>query len=283
MRVALVCICRDEARFLPEWLAHQVTLGFDRIFLFDHESTDGTAELIERLGRTHPMQRIPWASRPGCSPQLDAYRHAVAHLLQGFDWVAFLDCDEFPVLHQHASIRDLLAGFGPEIGAVGLNWLTFGSAGHVHGAAGRVTDAFRLGGPRHWSNNRHLKTIARVGGILDAGTHVCRLSAGAFVHPNGAPIEMPLRPGRSVLVEHSVAQLNHYQVKSRADFDAKMRRGRVGPVSDGPDRFRADPEAFFAALDRNEVRYDEIDRHAAAAEPLYRDMLRALAGSGGMR
>lgn len=201
----------------------------------------------------------------------------MADLLEGRDWVAFLDCDEFPVLHQHARLQDLLASFGQEVGAVGLDWLTFGSSGLAHSDCKRVTDTFQYGDPRRWSNNRHLKTISRVDRILDPGTHVFRRSGGAFVHPNGAPIDTPVRTGRSLLVKHTVAQLNHYQLKSREDFDAKMRRGRVGPVPDGQDRLRSDPEAFFAALDRNEIRYDEITRHTKAADSLYREMLRALA------
>jgi hypothetical protein len=79
------------------------------------------------------------------------------------------------------------------------------------------------------------------------------------VHPDGKPLAASRKPGVADRVDHSLAQLNHYQPKSRADFDEKMRRGRAGKAANDPSRYRDDPDRFFRALDDNRVRYDDVD------------------------
>jgi hypothetical protein len=57
--------------------------------------------------------------------------------------------------------------------------------------------------------------------------------------------------GRTARVEHGVAQLNHYFVRSREDWNRKRARGHRGPA--GFETVRAGDQ--FAAYDRNEL-YD---------------------------
>src|SRR5688572_11952987 len=44
--LAMMIRVKDEARFLPEWMAHHVNLGFQHIFVYDNNSTDGIADVI---------------------------------------------------------------------------------------------------------------------------------------------------------------------------------------------------------------------------------------------
>lgn len=274
MSTALVCIAKNEAKFITEWIAHQIGLGFDHVFVFDNESTDGTLEILQAIARKFPVTVIPWPSEAGASPQISAYEHAAKSLLAPHEWVAFFDCDEFLVLHEDESVGAFLAGFDDAVGAVGINWLTFGSAGLGSEPYGMVTETFTCGGVRHWGNNKHIKTIARVACLERMGIHDARLKSGAYVHADGTPLVMPEKRGIAAVANHRVAQLNHYQCKSRLDFDEKMARGRAGRRPEDPERFRPDPDEFFLRLDRNEQSYDEIlkysDRNRALKEAMER-------------
>jgi len=40
--VTLVAICRNERRFLIEWVAYHRLIGFERIIIYDNETNDGS-------------------------------------------------------------------------------------------------------------------------------------------------------------------------------------------------------------------------------------------------
>lgn len=264
MKVCLVAIAKDEGRFLPEWLAHYLALGVDQIFLFDNESSDATAEIVAAAGETFPVTRIPWRTPSADSPQISAYNHALQRLARRFDWACFFDCDEFLVLRRDRTVADFLGRFDDGVGAIGINWLTFGSSGRTDADYELVTETFRSGAKRGWANNKHIKTIARPDRIHSVGIHDVVLRTGSYVHSDGQPLTMPQRRGKAGRIDHSLAQINHYQIKSRADFDAKIRRGRAGKSARDPTRFRLNGDEFFRRLDRNEVDYDDIDGSRAA-------------------
>jgi hypothetical protein len=91
------------------------------------------------------------------------------------------------------------------------------------------------------------------------GVHYAELKSGAYIHPNGEPLLMPARLGVAAQIDHSLAQVNHYQVKSKSDFDEKIRRGRAGKKPNDPSRFRQNGDIVFRSLDRNSVEYSDID------------------------
>lgn len=260
MRVCLVAIAKNEGRFLPEWLAHYIAIGVDHIFLFDNESSDRTGEIVKAAARRFPITYVPWRTPFSRSPQVTAYDYAIKRLVRAYAWVCFFDLDEFLVLKEDSTIQNFLARYDAGVGAIAVNWLTFGSSGREQSDYALVTDAFRLGGPRLSVNNKHIKTIARTGSITRmGGVHCAELKSGSYIHPDGEPLTMPQKRGKASRIDHSLAQLNHYQVKSKADFDEKIGRGRAGKKPTDPTRFRHNPEVFFSKLDRNSVAYDDID------------------------
>ncbi|MFT4074937.1 MAG: glycosyltransferase family 2 protein [Asticcacaulis sp.] len=278
MTIALICIAKDEGRFIAEWLAHNLALGFDRIFVFDNESTDETAATITRIGTAWPVERISWKPVEGQSPQITAYEWARIHIAPRYDWVAFFDCDEFLVLNTDETISTFLARFAPEVGAIGLNWLGFGSSGRLKSDYDLVIDAFTRGGYAHSRNNRHIKTIVRSANLAEMTVHAAILKSGCYVHADGHPLAMTEALGLSDDIHHNIAHLNHYQVKSREDFDRKIARGRASLMPQDPRRVRtpAEAEQMFKWLDHNEVEYNQIARHRAAFDAVFANLFRPI-------
>lgn len=261
MTSTLVVIAKDEARFIPEWIAHYLCLGFDQIHAYDNGSSDQTLEIFERLSRYFPVKVTPWTGELNESPQISAYNDALRHI--DTDWVAFFDMDEFLILPLDTSnINVFLQRFGDDVGAVGINWLTFGS-NRVYGKNyGLVRNAFRTGNARTWANNKHIKTIARTQCIGQMRVHECSLTKGRFVHPNLEDISMPLRRGVSDMTDHSVAQLNHYQTRSYSDYWDKINRGRAAAKnSDIEMQKRKNPDELFEKINSSYIYYNDIDRY----------------------
>ena len=239
--VTLVAIVRNEAPYLLEWLAWHRLLGFEHILIYDNESNDGSEHLLEQMAKAGLITLRRWPDRAGHSPQLSCYADATISCTTR--WIMFLDLDEFINLPRDATIGDFLARFDPDVAAIGLNWRLFGSAGQAEGGGAPVTARFTRAAPR------------------DHGLNRVRLMHGRYVDASGAPLD----PGRGFApVRHEAAQINHYAVKSRAEFTAKRRRGSVGQTPEDTTKLTHYEGSYFADHDRNEELDNSILRHAPA-------------------
>lgn len=274
--VRLVAIAKNEGRFIVEWVSHHMSIGFRDIVVYDNESTDETAVVIDALSDAGvPIRRIPWSCSLQESPQRSAYAHAFSSLAD-VEWMMMMDLDEFFVFRDsHKDMNDWLSTMPSDVAAIGVNWLTYGSSGVRDGNYGLVRDTFRSGCARSFSNNRHIKTIFRPKMVDKVRIHHVELTSGRYVHCDGSPLEME-RPGLSVKVEHGVAQINHYQIKSRADFDAKIRRGRAARSLQDPGRFRENAEALWRNIDKQECIYDDIDFNRLEFDEVYGELQKIL-------
>src|SRR5271166_1011445 len=172
--------------YLLEWLAWYKFLGFDRIVISDNASQDDSTAMLPALHRAGEINRCPWPDRQGEQPQMPAYRHAIAQC--STEWIAFLDVDEFLVLHDSPHIADFLGRLPEECSAVAFNQRFFGSSGLKTYDDRLVIERFtRTASPDHVLNV-WIKTIARAHRIkaID-GPHSCELTSGYYAEPGGRP------------------------------------------------------------------------------------------------
>jgi glycosyltransferase involved in cell wall biosynthesis len=271
-----VClIAKNEAPYLVEWLAHYLCLGFDRIVVYDNGSTDGTAALVQCAAALFPriVHYRPWPDQPGQAPQLPAYRDAVARC--DTEWIAFFDADEFLVLKEDRVVGSFLDGFPPDAGSVAVNWLLFGSSGEVEHRDELQALRFRLAarnGPR--TKNQFVKSLSRLRAIDDPRAHTVLLRPGFHAaDADGKPVVVD--SAKTAGVAHSRAQLNHYIVRSRAEYADKQRRGNPARADDSPSKFAYRDDEFWRHHDTNEVADDAIDPWVARAAPLRAAIARA--------
>ena len=209
---------KDEARFLPEWLAHHHNLGFEHFFVYDNNSSDDIGSVIAPFAERGLVTHLPWPNVPA-SPSCEA--DLLARFGHRCAWVAFFDADEFLFETEPGALREALREFGHRP-AIAVNWRFFGSAGHESIPAGLVTERFdraEAGG------NRHVKVIAR-----PATIHRYRNSHN-FYYRFGRLAVAP--DGRRVFGSFVTPSprprlvLRHYFYRSREDYLRKVARGFV--------------------------------------------------------
>ena len=98
--------------------------------------------------------------------------------------------------------------------------------------------------------------MARRARIVRPGFHGSDVN-GPTVHDDGSVAEMDW-PGITRRVSHARAAVDHYVVKSRTEFAAKIARGKGSRPLGSRDKYRRDVDEFWAIHDLN----DEINGEA---------------------
>lgn len=254
LRLAIGAIVKNEAPYILEWVAYHRVLGIDHFFVADNASDDGTTQLLTALHAIGVVDHFSFPGIPGRPPQLPAYAQIMTRYRANADWIAFIDADEFIYPTDGArSVQPFFSALGPAVGAVALNWAIFGSSFREEPSAGMVIERFTRRARTEHSTNLHFKTVVRTEAFRGVGSnpHLFRIREGSWtIQADGFEVvEHPEKgPGLSDRLAWMPLRLNHYVVKSRAEFDwKKAPRGRATM----PNVFR--DEGFFRGHDRNEV------------------------------
>ena len=259
--LAACCTVRNEAPYILEWLAFHRAVGFERLFVVDHESTDGTADIVASF---HDAESVTLQRWDGPGAQMDIYNAVVAEHRGAAFWCAFLGADEFLYPADGGDIRQTLSEY-EEAGAVGVHWMTYGSSGFEEPQPGLTTEAYVRRAPADFVANGHVRPVVRLRAAGSAITSHFFDTTGPMLDENF--LELPNRPPHGFYGErppsHNRLRINHYHTRSRAEFAAKARRGFFdGPGGPSPEQ-AAEREAAFPYHDRNEVEDRSALRYSA--------------------
>ena len=256
LRIAIAAILKNEAPYILEWVAYHRVVGVDRFFVADNDSDDGSTQLLAALDAASVISHIPFPNVPNKPPQLAAYAEIMRRHNGDADWIAFVDADEFLLpTGEDRSMRPVVEEMNrrPGVGAVAVNWATYGSSGHKRATPDLVIERFSLRAEKEWSENFHYKSIVRTKAWQSCygNPHLFNLKDGwRAVHSTGE--EVVDHPGRGpgLSREHiwERLRLNHYVVKSKQEFfERKQPKGRATVVGG------TKGAGHFVAHDRNET------------------------------
>lgn len=254
--LSVCAIAKNEAPYLEEWVEFHRLVGVEHFYLYDNSSSVPIRETLKKQISEGWVSVIEFA---GVAMQLPAYNHGVNQGLSS-KWIAFIDIDEFLFPTVGDDLRIILEEFEAH-GAVVVNWVTFGSSGHLQKPHGLQIDNFRMRQPDASSRNELIKSIVRpqcVSKVLHP--HCFQLKAG-FDSVNERHQRVPYSP---VSTPPSLQKLriNHYYTRSHAEFLEKMGRGRVsGGALLTPKEFD-EADALCTVEDRTILRFSDRLRKA---------------------
>jgi hypothetical protein len=210
MKVALVCIAKNEDKYIQEWIDYNLKLGFDSIFIYQNDwRTDIENPKVVKL------------EMDGINKQRDSYNHFLRSYHKEYDWVAFFDVDEFLVLKKHDSIKKFIHDY-KEFPGIGVNWVLFGNNGLTK-TNGDYSSIKRFT-KRQWDVNPHIKTIMKVNPNVMMDVHNPNIY---LVDTNKNKFSGPFNTNGQT----NIAQLNHYFCKTQEEFEEKCKKGRADSSS----------------------------------------------------
>ena len=254
---------RNEGPFIVEWVCWYRMLGFD-ILIATNDCTDHSPALLDAFADAGWVTHVRHKPHDGQPPQRSTLRKVIKHpMTAAADWVMHCDTDEFLVLHQDDTIGDLMGPPPYDFQAMVFNWKCFGQGSWERYEDGLVHQQFQRCGMGHLMFNRSIKTMLR------KPQEYSRLGAH---FPHGfqgdwqAPDNRVVTPNRVVLpqfqeaenrairfieqdqIDHSVAQMNHYILRSKESYAYKKGSPAAGNLKD---RYT---DAFFERHNRNGMR-----------------------------
>lgn len=216
MRVALVCIARDEDRYIDEWINYHFKLGVDTIYIYQ--------DRWEYSGKYKDDSRVILLSFDRSkSSQMSQYNSFIRKYYKDYDWAAFIDVDEFISLRQDADIKSFLNKY-ENYKAVALNWNMFGTGSvKFDGKNFSCINRFKYCGKKL---DHHVKCIIHLA--------LTKNTAGFSTHPHNTDknnysisvdkshfINGPWNEEN--LYDKSIAVINHYYFKTREEFMHKCK------------------------------------------------------------
>lgn len=209
--VSIVAIAKNEGIYFKEWIEYHKLIGIEHFYIYNNDSTDNTKEVLAPYIKSGLVTFIDF---PGKERQGPAYNDAIKQYKDETRWLCPLDLDEFIFLKRHNNISNFMESF-KDCFQVSLQWMYFGSSGHINEPKGLVIENF----------TKHAKD--------------CSETPKSIFNPRVAidvmPVHYAIGVGKWVNEHHKlygkkytidIAQVNHYFIKSKEEFvNRKIARG----------------------------------------------------------
>lgn len=239
--LAVCAIAKNEAPYFKEWLDWHLSIGVEKFYIYDNESTDNLKDV---LAPYIEKGVVDYTYFPGTAVQLAAYDDCFERHRLDTRWLAVIDLDEFIVPVKDGSLPEFLRRF-EDFSSVEINWLCYGSGGQKEKMPGGVMERFKCHSlPDHYLN-RHVKSIFNPRKVCCMiGCHEVSRIEGKAADSHGNVVTDNFNHRTP---QHDVIKINHYAVKSYGEFMQKRARGRAR----GKQRTR--PLDYFTKYDLNDI------------------------------
>ena len=264
-------VSEDDVEDLLEWLDYHLDLGVGVVYVVDNNST---FPLLHHISKYIDAGNVVYEYKAYTNKdeqhhyQLESYQQCIDKHRNDHNWMTFIDVDEYLVVaEKNVTLLNTLQRFD-QYGGLTVNWMLFGSSGHVKRPKGGVRSSY--------SNCREsymIKTIANlkyvntIGGGGGCSPHTFNYYSGYFAidtngsrvdgiatHPYHWKLARLRKPEQWIWVSEPPFKvfeslyLAHYILKSKEDWKARAIRAGRAELYQRPDR-------FFDRMDRH-LRYN---------------------------
>lgn len=227
MVLGIASIQKNESKWIVEWLSWWMIQGFDKFYIYNHQSEDNTKEIYLQL-REH--YDITLHDVQGTNAHYPMMQHFLDNYRAECDWLTYNDTDEFMLpAEEGKTVRDVLWDYWDDPhSALGVYWSYYGSNGY--NTPGEfpgdkcpeyVTQAFTRRAEFNHLWNHHMKSIVRGRGrggwIRATNPHVYTTEFGT-VDLEGRPILPHQGWNQQGTPSHNIMRTNHYWCKSMEWF-----------------------------------------------------------------
>lgn len=143
MKTAICTCIKDEHSYLVEWIEYHLNLGFDHIYLFEDFGSKSHKLITDKYDSVTllPMKIVMGEEDHIEGRQLKSVRYSLRTLKGKYDWVAFIDADEF--IRVECDLKNFLSRYENSDG-IYLSWRMFGACGRIKKPTCGVQEAYTV-------------------------------------------------------------------------------------------------------------------------------------------
>lgn len=227
-KIATILFVRNEIADISWWLGWNFAIGIDTVIVYDDDSLDGTAQLLRLASevldvRCHQsVQHLRFNVR-----QRLTYMAALDEYREQFDWLLYIDADEYLDIQSGEDVHDFLARY-PDADGVAINWCCYGSNGHIgRPSSPNVLDHFTKHSREKLTENKIVKSFFRPAHTRSEYLNPHRFAVtGRYVLPSGKDVVWDsIHPERTkTRPDWKIAKIRHYIIRSAEHYVAKVKR-----------------------------------------------------------
>lgn len=257
MNVALCAIAKCENLYINEWAEYHLNLGFDHIYVYDNNEIDG-----EKISDVLSDDRITVLNYRGkhqssCETQVKAYNECYNGYGRKYDWIMFIDIDEFLTLEKFGNIKDFLSQkCFADAKAVRFHWKCYSDSGKLKYEEGSVISRFTEL-CENGEVNKYYKQIYRtkLPKFRMMNVHYCDFIGGIY-YPDGSSARYIMQT-TDQNVNYVCGYIRHYVTKSLEEFvDIKWKRR-----GNGSSKTRLNKEFYFKYNKKTEEKSRYFDEY----------------------
>lgn len=249
VKVSLCVIVKNENRYLKEFINHYLSLGFEKIYLYDNNDIDGENPLdIIKEFNTSKIVYNDYRGKKVC--QKMAYNECYKKYGNECDWIAFFDADEFLDFSLTDNISSFISEFeNSDYNCVFINWLCYNDNDKIYYEDKPLKERFTQKAlNKSWFHNNiplnfYVKSIIKT-----------KINGITFIesvhHPNGNYVRAcntekePCLLANYHIPTYNKASLNHYITKSLEEWVNKIKRGYPDHIVN-EDKYKKYIERYF--------------------------------------
>lgn len=234
--VAICAVAKDEDPYLEEWANHHLSLGVSHIYLYDNNDVE--TEAVRKIAGMANVTVIPLHggnALKAIGNQAGLYTEAYRMFGGQYEWMGFLDLDEFVTVDCGNIEAFLASSIYDGVSVVHLNWRYHGDNGLARYDSRPVQTRFKEPSPIDVKysdpdnmENRYVKSFVRTG-IPDMKMDIhsprffgalCRNAAGRFQYASRTLMD----------IEHRFARVEHYGTRTIEEYiRRRIPNGKMSP------------------------------------------------------
>lgn len=211
MNIGIIAIAKQEELYIKEWLDYHLDKGFSRIIVADNDDT-----LVLAPYSSDKVIIEDYTGVEGV--QSKAYTELFAKYKGDFDWILFLDVDEFFTTEDGRSVEEFISSLPQSVDMVRLNCVHFDDNDELDVVDGNYSVLTRFTNEVKTSKDTFMKTFLNcrtdIGEekIYGHGVYNKRLSA---INAEGVPCGSERR---SKEMCRKVAWIRHYRTLTIGEY-----------------------------------------------------------------
>lgn len=233
INIAICCVAKLENNYIREWVEYHLKLGFRKIFIYDNNEIYG--EIFQDILSDYIKEEVVVIlnARGKSAYQLAAYSDFYNSHGDKFDWIAFIDVDEFVTFSNHGNYSSMCEYLNTiqDFELIHLSWMCFGDNDLTYVTSYKTLERFKkplnydININDNYPENFHIKSIVRGGGKSISWTQP-HTPIGNFKICNGDGIEifenLPFHP-----YTFKTIYIRHFCTKTISEWLLKIDRGNA--------------------------------------------------------